>query len=124
MRGIVADPASAPRRGHGFCAARTVSRPTPFSGGWRRHLSMSYLAGVRRVGVGLVVCLVVALLLAGAAGAGTRRAPRFSLSTSSAIAGDDVVVRLVRPPNVQGRVLRIYLVRRTDASSVHSCFAA
>ena len=85
---------------------------------------MSYLAGVRRVGVGLVVCLVVALLLAGAAGAGTRRAPRFSLSTSSAIAGDDVVVRLVRPPNVQGRVLRIYLVRRTDASSVHSRFDA
>lgn len=58
---------------------------------------------------GPVVSLAALVLLVGGARAATARTPHFSFSTASAIAGDDVVVRVAWAPK---GVIRLYLVRR------------
>src|SRR5438067_1881993 len=63
----------------------------------------------------------VVLLVAGVSEASTNRTPRFSVSTTSAIPGDDVVVRIDRA-STSHALIRLYLIRQEDVRSVHSRF--
>ncbi len=74
----------------------------------------------------LTPCLAAVVLNGGGASGGgasasTIQPPRFEFSSPSAIAGDNVLLTLVRPPRASG-VLRVFLVQSTVASTVHSRF--
>lgn len=77
---------------------------------------------VHRTGASIAICAVAAAT--SVAGATAELAPRFSLSTRSAVAGDQVVVRVERVLVIGRHAMRLYLAPRAAAASVRSRFDA
>ena len=73
-------------------------------------------------GVGALIAISVVSVTTTAASANPVSGPRFSFSAASAIAGDEITIRVDRPPVAVRRTIRLYLVSSGSAAVVRSRF--